>query len=99
MQFPHCDANILHGPKWGCEYCNAHPDWQELREAWGINFSGEHDPQKSPCPSLRFRSEEIINRWGGNVPTDADGNRLHPTPEHPRKSVFERLRDNLFKGE
>lgn len=99
IQFPHCDANVLHGPKWGCVYCNALPDWQALREQWGINFTGEHDPEKVPCPSLRFRGEDVVHRWEGNAPKGRDGERLHPTPEHPRQNVFQRLRRNLFKSE
>lgn len=41
--FPHCDQRILHAPG-ECEYCNDHPDWQALREAWGIAFTG-HPPR------------------------------------------------------
>jgi hypothetical protein len=43
-QFPHCDQRILHGPVDGCEFCDAHPEWQELRRAWGIAFTG-HAPR------------------------------------------------------
>ena len=39
-RYPHCDSRILHGPQDGCEFCDAHPDWQELRKAWGIAFTG-----------------------------------------------------------
>lgn len=42
MQFPHCDARVLHAPG-ECEYCDRHADWQELRQAWGIAFTG-HSP-------------------------------------------------------
>ena len=38
-QFPHCDARILHAPG-ECEYCDLHPEWQELRKVWGIAFTG-----------------------------------------------------------
>lgn len=38
-QFPHCDQRILHA-KGECEFCDRHPDWQELRKAWGIAFTG-----------------------------------------------------------
>lgn len=102
MQFPHCDPNILHSPKWGCKYCNAHPDWQALRETWGINFTGEHDPKKLPCPSLRFRGEDRVHgegAWHGNVPRGEDGNVVHPTPEFPRPTIFDRLKTNPFKDE
>lgn len=42
--FPHCDSRILHAPEDDCEYCNRHPEWQRLREAWGIAFTG-HAPR------------------------------------------------------
>lgn len=102
MQFPHCDQNVLHSPKWGCRYCNEHPDWQELREAWGINFTGEYDPNKLPCPSLRFRSEDRVHgegAWHGNVPIGEDGERVEAKPEFPRPTIYEKLRQNLFKDE
>lgn len=38
-QFPHCDQRILHAPG-ECQYCDMHPEWQELRQAWGIAFTG-----------------------------------------------------------
>lgn len=95
--FPHCDPNVLHSPSWGCVYCNTHPDWQQLRQVWGINFTGEHDPKKEPCPSLRFRSEERVHAWAGNRPTAEDGSKLLPVPTHPRKSIFDRMRENPFK--
>lgn len=79
-QFPHCDAKILH--RMGeCSYCDAHPEWQELRQAWGIAFSGHSNETVSyvdlngrtiektliPCPSEWDRDPDIINRWGGNI--------------------------------
>ena len=54
-QFPHCDSRVLHGPEDGCEYCNRHPDWQELRRAWGIAFTG-HTP-KALLPECGQRYE------------------------------------------
>jgi hypothetical protein len=80
-QFPHCDQKVLHKPG-ECEYCDAHPDWQELREAWGIAFSGHSNEvikykdwegntvEKTliPCPSEWDRPIDIINCWYGNVP-------------------------------
>lgn len=39
-QFPHCDSRVLHGPG-ECRYCDSHPEWQELRQAWGIAFTGQ----------------------------------------------------------
>jgi len=68
-QFPHCDQRVLHAPG-HCQYCDAHPDWQELREAWGINFTGGNDPTKMTCPAEKERPLGIINHWGGNVPTE-----------------------------
>lgn len=38
-RFPHCDARILHAPG-TCEYCDQVPEWQLLRRAWGIAFTG-----------------------------------------------------------
>lgn len=72
---PHCDPSVLHSEESGCEYCQKFPDWQELRRRWRINFTGENDPDKAPCPATHFRPLETINRWGGNVPkvtTDLD---------------------------
>jgi hypothetical protein len=37
--FPHCDQRVLHAPG-SCQYCDAYPKYQELRVAWGINFTG-----------------------------------------------------------
>jgi len=42
-QFPHCDQRVLHALG-ECEYCDRHPEWQALREAWGIAFTG-HPPR------------------------------------------------------
>lgn len=67
MQFPHCDMRVLHAPG-ECKYCDAHPEWQALREAWDINFTGEHYPFISICPAEMFRTVEKINAWPGNRP-------------------------------
>lgn len=66
-QFPHCDSSVLHAPG-KCKYCDMHPDWQELRVGWNINFTGEYDDDKSVCPSEIRRPLEKIERWYGNVP-------------------------------
>ncbi len=87
-QFPHCDHLILHAPS-ECEYCDAHPEWQALRIAWRINFSGENDPDKAPCPATRVRSIERAHQWPGNRPRAAD---------EPPRSVYEHLRDNIKNG-
>jgi hypothetical protein len=75
-QFPHCDQRILHGPRDGCGYCDAHPEWQELREAWSIAFTG-HPPEPGglPCPADAARppgSAADHRLWGGNKPASAD---------------------------
>jgi len=67
--FPHCDSNILHGKK-ECQYCDQYPDWQDKREADGINFTGHKDPNKKPCPSEQLRPVERAYRWPGNRPTE-----------------------------
>jgi len=54
-QFPHCDPRILHAPGGACEYCDAHPDWQELRKAWGIAFTGSEQ-------SLRLLANPDVSR-------------------------------------
>lgn len=65
--FAHCDQRILHAPG-KCKYCDEYPEWQELREAWGINFTGEYDPEKLICPAEQQRDLETIELWDGNVP-------------------------------
>jgi hypothetical protein len=66
-QFPHCDSSVLHAPG-VCEYCDAHPDWQELRETWKIAFTGKPEEGKLPDPASLNRPTEVINRWPGNRP-------------------------------
>lgn len=68
---PHCDQTILHAPG-KCEFCDRRPDWQQIREAWRINFTGESDENKAPCPSEYFRSGELRDRWPGNRPEGYD---------------------------
>jgi hypothetical protein len=75
--FPHCDQRILHAPG-ECEYCDRHPGWQGLRNAWGIAFTG-HEPVVSdhraelPCPADFNRPPTgegpDHRRWAGNVAT------------------------------
>lgn len=76
VQFPHCDQRILHAPG-ECEYCDRHPDWQRLRQSWGIAFTG-HKPVMAdngwtlqlPCPADFNRPEDADNhhgRWPGNI--------------------------------
>lgn len=75
LQFPHCDPRILH-KNGECEYCDKHPLWQELRQSWGINFTGHRETKSNeyfdspmlPCPSEAARPLDTINKWDGNVP-------------------------------
>ena len=69
-QFPHCDQRVLHAPG-ECDYCDKHPDWQFLRIAWGIAFTGyEPDITKKelPDPATEARGLSKLNAWGGNRP-------------------------------
>jgi hypothetical protein len=65
---PHCDQSVLHSEDSGCRHCQKYPDWQALRRRQRINFTGEHDPKKAPCPSESFRDLSTIYRWPGNRP-------------------------------
>lgn len=73
-QFPHCDPRILHRQN-SCEYCDMYPEWQKLREIWGIAFTGHSTDESKmypdhgliPCPSEWSRPLSVINKWGGNV--------------------------------
>lgn len=70
--FPHCDASVLHAPG-ECEYCDQHPDWQALRGAWGIAFTGHRPAElEVPCPSDQRRGPGGAHVWGGNRPTTSD---------------------------
>lgn len=64
-QFPHCDQRILHAP-YECEYCDKHPEWQALRAAWGICFTG-YEPEgiELPCPADYARGNNH-KLWFGN---------------------------------
>lgn len=64
-KFPHCDQNVLHAPG-ACVYCDKYPEAQMKRIEDYINFTGGDDPNASPCPSLRYRALEVIERWPGN---------------------------------
>jgi hypothetical protein len=65
-QFPHCDARVLHAPK-TCDYCDQHPEWQALRVAWGIAFTGwTPEGSELPCPADHSRGDNH-KLWGGNV--------------------------------
>jgi len=64
-QFPHCDARVLHAPG-ECQFCDMHPDWQELRVTWNINFTGKNERGKTQCPAEQVRKLRDIENWGGN---------------------------------
>lgn len=66
-QMPHCDSAILHAPG-VCKYCDKYASWQEYRELSGINYTGESDPAKAPCPSTYFRPGALRDEWPGNTP-------------------------------
>jgi hypothetical protein len=86
-QMPHCDHTILHAPT-NCKYCDAHPEWQAYRVAMKINFTGERDPDKLPCPSSLKRPAHKAHQWPGNRPTEVDVE-LEKTPP---ESYWERLK-------
>lgn len=67
-QFPHCDARILHAPG-DCEFCDRHPEWQALRFAWTIAFTGYAPEDKELPDPATYARGETINRWQGNVAT------------------------------
>ena len=64
-QFPHCDPRVLHAPR-ECSICDAFQDWQALRIAWGIAFSG-HDASKDQLtdPATQARGT-AWKEWEGN---------------------------------
>ena len=78
ITFPHCDPRVLHAPSEGCEVCNMHPDWQELRVTWKINFTGGRAHNFIACPSELERPIGTINRWAGNRPYHAPAVPLAP---------------------
>ena len=66
-QFPHCDQRVLHAPG-ECEFCDDRPQWQALRLAWGIAFTGwEPDAGELPDPATNARGLKSLNAWHGNV--------------------------------
>jgi len=66
---PHCDQNILHSPK-SCDFCDQFSARQEQRISDGVNFTGDKDPNKAPCPSEALRPTYVAHRWVGNQPTN-----------------------------
>jgi hypothetical protein len=51
-----------------CDVCDNFPIAQKLREIWNINFTGEGNPNKQPCPAEVARPVDLIHRWPGNRP-------------------------------
>lgn len=70
VKFPHCDSKVLHAPG-KCEFCDKYPEAQRMLDK--INFTGESDPDKTPCPSTLRRPLETINQWPGNRPCPPEG--------------------------
>ncbi len=76
-RFPHCDQRILHAPE-ECEFCDRHPEWQELRMAWSIAFTGwTPDANELPCPADKARGPDH-QKWPGNRPAGNDGKTPEP---------------------
>lgn len=72
IQFPHCDSGVLHAPG-ECEFCDRHPDWQNLRNHWGIAFTGHQPgPREMSCPSDFQRGLHGAHGWYGNQPTNTE---------------------------
>ena len=90
-QLPHCDSRVLHEPG-NCEYCDRHPDWQALREAWGISFTGRPPgPGMLPCPADAARpagSGADHRRWAGNKPTSAEGDPSWPAETAASRALY-----------
>lgn len=63
-QFPHCDTRVLHAPG-ECEYCDRRSEWQELREAWGIAYTGH--PPRAGLPRCRRPMNETFPGYGPGV--------------------------------
>jgi hypothetical protein len=102
QQFPHCDPRILHAPEDNCQFCNEHGDWQELRKAWGIAFTGHSfDKQGNPlpdgnggvilpCPAQYNRGMASIDGWHGNVA-------FTPEVEEASNRELDNLKESLKK--
>ena len=67
-RFTHCDAYVTHRPG-ECKQCDEYsPDLQQWRLDNDINFTGETDAAKLPCPATQRRDIKKIHAWGGNYP-------------------------------
>lgn len=68
VQYPHSDSRILHAPS-ECLVCDMHPEWQALRIAWGIAFTGyEPEDKELPDPATHARGPNVDKLWTGNQP-------------------------------
>ena len=54
---------------------------------WKINFTGQSEEGKEPCPSERARHHRTIHTWPGNRPTNVE------VPIEPM-TVFDHLDEN-----
>ena len=80
--YPHCDNLVIHR---NCHVCDLYPELQQERIKNGINFTGENDPNKLPCPAEQRRSLRDINRW--------QGNRLDPVDPVERVVIYKGTKD------
>lgn len=65
---PHCDQRILHEPG-SCWACDLYPDWQKLRELWGIAFTGAPTSGDMPDPADYHRPPGSLSdhrQWPNN---------------------------------
>jgi hypothetical protein len=68
FQPPHCDARVVHRPE-SCFYCDTYASGlQALREVQFVNYTGEYDPNKAPCPVEHTRTAKSAHQWPGNAP-------------------------------
>jgi hypothetical protein len=64
----HCDDRVIHRPQ-ACLICDEFgADLQTERFVLGVNYTGESDPAKAPCPATLQRPLDAIYAWHGNVP-------------------------------
>lgn len=81
-----------------------HPEWQALRLAWGIAFTG-HSYDKSgnpmldanggvilPCPAQYNRGMHSVNGWHGNIAMTPEVSKaLDEFMEQRKKDIAEHL--------
>ena len=77
---PHCDQRILHAPG-DCWACDLYPDWQKLRELWGIAFTG-HQPKDEVLRVDQHEEPVAVRRM---LPCPADYNRPPDSPSDHRQ--------------